>query len=84
MVVDNNSTDRTGEIARSLGAVVVFQGRKGYGAAYQAGLPAATGDVIATLDDEPDRNAARAAAIRRTLGSIARQAAMDPADGMGL
>jgi type IV secretion system protein VirD4 len=39
---------------------------------------------FATLDDEPDRNAARAAAIRRTLGGIARQAAMDPADGMGL
>ena len=43
VVVDNNSTDRTGEIARSLGAVVVFQPVKGYGAAYQAGLPAATG-----------------------------------------
>jgi glycosyltransferase involved in cell wall biosynthesis len=52
VVVDNNSTDRTGEVARSLGAVVVFQGRKGYGAAYQAGLPAATGDVIATLDGD--------------------------------
>ena len=52
VVVDNNSTDRTGEIARSLGAVVVFQPRKGYGAAYQAGLPAATGDVIATLDGD--------------------------------
>src|SRR5689334_7671820 len=52
VVVDNNSTDRTSEIARSLGAVVVFQGRKGYGAAYQAGLPAATGDVIATLDGD--------------------------------
>jgi len=39
---------------------------------------------FATLNDEPDRNAARAAAIRRALGSIARQAAMDPADGMGL
>jgi len=52
VVVDNNSTDRTGEIARSLGAVVVFQPRKGYGAAYQAGLPAATGDIIATLDGD--------------------------------
>src|SRR5437016_14666644 len=52
VVVDNNSTDRTGEIARNLGAVVVFQPRKGYGAAYQAGLPAATGDVIATLDGD--------------------------------
>jgi glycosyltransferase involved in cell wall biosynthesis len=52
VVVDNNSTDRTGEIARTLGAKVVFQPRKGYGAAYQAGLPAATGDVIATLDGD--------------------------------
>jgi len=52
VVVDNNSTDRTSEIARALGAVVVFQPVKGYGAAYQAGLPAATGDVIATLDGD--------------------------------
>ncbi|MEP7028268.1 MAG: glycosyltransferase family 2 protein [Candidatus Eisenbacteria bacterium] len=52
VVVDNNSTDQTGEIARAMGAVVVFQPQKGYGAAYQAGLPAATGDVIATLDGD--------------------------------
>jgi glycosyltransferase involved in cell wall biosynthesis len=52
VVVDNNSTDKTSEVARSLGAVVVFQPVKGYGAAYQAGLPAATGDVIATLDGD--------------------------------
>jgi glycosyltransferase involved in cell wall biosynthesis len=52
VVVDNNSTDRTAEVARSLGARVVFQPRKGYGAAYQAGLPAATGDIIATLDGD--------------------------------
>lgn len=52
VVVDNNSTDRTSEVARALGATVVFQPRKGYGAAYQAGLPAATGDIIATLDGD--------------------------------
>jgi glycosyltransferase involved in cell wall biosynthesis len=52
VVVDNNSTDKTSEVARSLGAVVVFQPVKGYGAAYQAGLPAATGDIIATLDGD--------------------------------
>ena len=52
VVVDNNSTDRTSEIARGLGARVVFQPRMGYGAAYQAGLPAATGDIIATLDGD--------------------------------
>jgi glycosyltransferase involved in cell wall biosynthesis len=52
VVVDNNSTDRTGEVARSLGARVVRETRKGYGAAYQAGLPAATGDITVTLDGD--------------------------------
>lgn len=52
VVVDNNSTDRTGEVARSLGARVVHEKRKGYGAAYQAGLPAVTGDVTVTLDGD--------------------------------
>ncbi len=52
VVVDNNSTDRTAEVARSLGARVVFEKTAGYGAAYKAGLPAATGDIIATLDGD--------------------------------
>jgi len=52
VVIDNNSTDRTAEVATSLGARVVFEGRKGYGAAYKAGLPAAEGDVIVTLDGD--------------------------------
>lgn len=52
VVVDNNSTDRTAEVAKSMGARVVFQGRKGYGAAYQAGLPAVTKDVTVTLDGD--------------------------------
>ncbi len=52
VVVDNNSTDRTAEVARSLGARVVSEQRKGYGAAYQAGIPAATKDIIVTLDGD--------------------------------
>jgi len=52
VVVDNNSTDATSDVARSLGARVVFEKRKGYGAAYQAGLPAATGDITVTLDGD--------------------------------
>ena len=43
VVVDNNCTDRTAEVARGLGAVVVAEPRPGYGAAYKAGLRAATG-----------------------------------------
>jgi len=52
VVVDNNCTDRTAEVARSLGAVVVSEPRPGYGAAYKAGFRAATGDVIVTLDGD--------------------------------
>jgi hypothetical protein len=52
IVVDNNSTDRTSEVAKSLGARVVFEKRKGYGAAYQAGLPVVTGDITVTLDGD--------------------------------
>jgi glycosyltransferase involved in cell wall biosynthesis len=46
VVVDNNSTDRTAEVARSLGARVVRETRKGYGRV-SGRLPAATGDVTA-------------------------------------
>src|SRR5207342_1783305 len=46
VVVDNNCTDRTAEVARSLGARVVAEKTPGYGAAYKAGMRAATGDVI--------------------------------------
>lgn len=52
VVVDNNCTDRTAEVARSLGARVVAEPRPGYGAAYKAGLRAAGGDVVITLDGD--------------------------------
>jgi glycosyltransferase involved in cell wall biosynthesis len=52
IVVDNNSTDGTAEAARARGARVIFESRKGYGSAYLAGLPAATGDIIATVDGD--------------------------------
>jgi len=52
LVVDNHCTDRTAEVARSLGARVVAESRRGYGAAYKAGLAAATGDLIVTLDGD--------------------------------
>ncbi len=52
IVVDNNSTDGTAEAARALGALVIHEAHKGYGSAYQAGLPAATCDIIATVDGD--------------------------------
>ncbi len=52
VVVDNNCTDRTAEVAASLGARVVPERIPGYGAAYKAGLRAATGDVLVTMDGD--------------------------------
>jgi glycosyltransferase involved in cell wall biosynthesis len=52
VVIDNNSTDETGRIAQELGAEVVFETRKGYGNAYNAGFPRAWGDIIATADGD--------------------------------
>src|SRR5262245_38488495 len=52
LVVDNDSTDRTGEVARELGANVVPEQRKGYGRAYKTGFAAARGDIIVTMDGD--------------------------------
>jgi glycosyltransferase involved in cell wall biosynthesis len=50
IVVDNGSTDGSGEIARSRGATVVVEHTRGFGAACFAGLRAATADVVAFMD----------------------------------
>ncbi|HKH13540.1 MAG TPA: glycosyltransferase family 2 protein [Solirubrobacterales bacterium] len=50
IVVDNGSTDGSGTIARGLGARVVDEPRRGFGAACWAGLVAAENDVICFMD----------------------------------
>ncbi len=50
LVVDNDSDDGTGELARKAGAEVVFEPRHGYGRAYKTGFAHARGDIIATMD----------------------------------
>jgi hypothetical protein len=52
IVVDNNSTDRTSEVAAALGAKVIREEVRGYGRAYRRGFASATGDVIVTLDGD--------------------------------
>jgi glycosyltransferase involved in cell wall biosynthesis len=52
IVVDNNSTDRTSEVAASLGAKVVREEVRGYGRAYKRGFAVATSDLIITLDGD--------------------------------
>jgi glycosyltransferase involved in cell wall biosynthesis len=52
LVVDNNSTDGTAEVARRSGARVVGEARPGYGAAVHAGIVAATTPLVAVLDGD--------------------------------
>jgi glycosyltransferase involved in cell wall biosynthesis len=50
IVVDNGSLDGTAAVARRLGARVVVEPRRGFGAACFAGLVAATADVVCFMD----------------------------------
>lgn len=52
IVVDNDSTDRTAEVARAHGARVIREKVRGYGRAYKTGLLEAQGDIIVTLDGD--------------------------------
>jgi glycosyltransferase involved in cell wall biosynthesis len=52
IVVDNGSTDRTSDVARSLGAEVIREEVRGYGRSYKKGFSRATGDLIVTLDGD--------------------------------
>ena len=52
LVVDNNSTDRTAELARQRGAHVISEKIRGYGRAYKTGLLQAKGDIVVTLDGD--------------------------------
>jgi glycosyltransferase involved in cell wall biosynthesis len=84
LVVDNNSTDGTAEVARRCGAEVVEEPRPGYGAAVHAGMMAAATPIVAVLDgdgsmdprelpklvDEVDRGADMAVGRRRPLPGV--------------
>jgi glycosyltransferase involved in cell wall biosynthesis len=50
IIVDGDSKDKTQEIARSKGAKIIVEKRRGYGRAYKTGMPQANGDIIVTGD----------------------------------
>jgi glycosyltransferase involved in cell wall biosynthesis len=52
IVVDNGSTDGTGDVARAHGATVVHEPVPGYGAAVQTGLLTATAPFVAFIDGD--------------------------------
>jgi glycosyltransferase involved in cell wall biosynthesis len=50
IVVDNGSRDGSAEVAAAYGAKVIRATQRGYGAACQAGILAATADVVVVMD----------------------------------
>jgi glycosyltransferase involved in cell wall biosynthesis len=50
IVADNGSDDGSGDVARELGATVVVEPRRGFGAACYAGLVASQADVVCFMD----------------------------------
>jgi glycosyltransferase involved in cell wall biosynthesis len=69
LVVDNNSTDGTVEVALRHGADVVFEARPGYGAAVNAGVVAASTPVVAVLDADGSLNPGELPPLVAELGN---------------
>jgi glycosyltransferase involved in cell wall biosynthesis len=69
IVVDDGSTDATGERARSAGAIVVRHPyNKGNGAAVKSGIRKATGDVVLIVDGDGQHRPADAARLVSGIG----------------
>ncbi len=73
LVVDNNSTDDTAEVARRHGAQVVTERRPGYGSAVHAGVEAATTAIVAVVDADGSLDPAELPAL---VGELDRGADM--------
>jgi len=52
IVVNNESSDKTVEVAKACGATVIHESNKGYGFAYHAGFSYVQQDIIITMDGD--------------------------------
>ncbi|MCB7135893.1 glycosyltransferase family 2 protein [Cellulosimicrobium marinum] len=68
IVVDNGSTDASADVARAHGALVVDAPVRGFGAACDAGLRAATADLVAFCDADASLDPAD---LPRVVGPVA-------------
>ncbi|MFH2056838.1 MAG: glycosyltransferase family 2 protein [bacterium] len=67
VVCDSQSTDRTVEIAREHGALIIMKQFTGFGAAKQAALERLTTDWVVVLDADEEVDAEARDAIRQTI-----------------
>lgn len=67
IVVDNGSADGSAALARRLGARVVEEPRRGFGAACFAGLVAATADVVCFMDCDASLDPAELPLVTRPV-----------------
>jgi glycosyltransferase involved in cell wall biosynthesis len=63
LVVDNGSSDGSGEVARRLGARVVSEPNRGFGAACWAGLSAARSELVCFMDCDGSLDAGELPAV---------------------
>ncbi|MEO8424920.1 MAG: glycosyltransferase family 2 protein [Actinomycetota bacterium] len=75
IIVDNGSTDRSADVAAALGATVISESRRGFGAACYAGLMAAQDEVVCFMDCD-------ASLDPRELGRVTAPVLEDEADLM--
>jgi glycosyltransferase involved in cell wall biosynthesis len=68
IVVDNGSSDGSAAVAADLGAEVVHEARRGFGAACHAGLLAATGEIVCFMDADASLDPAELPAVVALLG----------------
>jgi glycosyltransferase involved in cell wall biosynthesis len=67
IIIADNSTDKTPEIAKKLGARVITPKKFGYGNAYLAGFEVAKGDYIAMVDGDGTYNVLEMSKILKPL-----------------
>lgn len=69
IVVDNGSTDGTGDVARGLGARVVSEASPGYGSAVHAGVLASEAEFVAVMDGDASMRLADIAPMLELVSS---------------
>jgi glycosyltransferase involved in cell wall biosynthesis len=81
IVVDNNSSDRTGTVAAEHGARVVVERERGVVAARNRGFDEATGDVIGRIDADTIVSRGWVAALHSCFGELATDPSVGAASG---